>query len=347
VVKSINARVIERPTQILITKTPGSIAFLENITIRFKFEDFLTSELIDIDQSYITLRHGGNEIIIPSASYLLTQFSNYYEIEFNSTLLNESVLVSGHTVKIFINRSSILPYYPARSKTVLATTIERPTQIQFPLIENTPLGDNITIELSYIDYLSNEGIEGANLTVSSNNLTYFVNYTIELGDGSYRLLIPSGQFGQTGMLYFEVTFVKDGIPFYASRTATNIPATIRNILTSISYETPPAGVIPIGDPFRVNVTYTDTDHDVGIEGATISSDWTDLYGRSYTVIEFSEGRYQVVLNTTGLIAQEYTFTITATLQYYRESQVSPSIQPGAPTVQINLQKSTYYLVSTF
>ncbi|TFG11720.1 hypothetical protein EU537_11540 [Candidatus Thorarchaeota archaeon] len=342
VVKSMNARVIERPTQILITKTPGSVAFLENMTIRFKFEDFLTSELIDIDQSYIILSHGESEILIPYNSFLLTQFSDYYEIEFNSTLLDDSALVSGHTVRIFINRSSILPYYSARSKTVLATTIERPTQIQFPLIQDTPLGDNITIELSYIDYLSDEGIEGAELAVSSTNLTSFVNYTIELGDGLYRLLIPSGQFGQTGKLHFEVTFTKDGIPFYASRTARNIPATIRNILTSISYETPPAGVIPIGDPFRVNVTYTDTDHEVGIEGATISSDWADLYGRSYTVVEFSGGRYQVVLNTTGLIAQEYGFTITATLQYYEESQVSPSIQPGAPTVQINLQKSTYY-----
>ncbi len=342
VVKSINARVIERPTQTLITKTPGSVPFLENITIRFKFEDFLTSELIDIDQSYIILSHGDGETVIPSTSYILTQYSDYYEIEFNSTLLNDSVLVSGHTIKIFVNRSSILPYYSARSKAVLASTIERPTQIQFPLIQDTPLGDNITIELSYIDYLSDKGIEGAELAVSSSNLTSFVNYTIELGDGLYRLLIPSGQFGQTGKLYFEVTFSNDGIPFYASRTARNIPATIRVIFSSISYETPPAGVIPIGDPFRVNVTYTDTDHEVGIEGATISTDWTDLYGHSYTVLEFSEGRYQVVLNTTGLIAQEYTFTIAATLPFYEESEASPTIQPGAPTVQINLQKSTYY-----
>ncbi|MBD3405206.1 MAG: hypothetical protein GF411_03605 [Candidatus Lokiarchaeota archaeon] len=340
--QNVNARVIERTTQIILTKTPGDTSFLEDISFTFRFEDFFTGENIYINQSHITLTHGPLDTVIDQSDYTLWAYASYYEITFNSTILDPSQLVSSHTIKLLINKSVGIPYYTVRTISTVANTIERPTQILFPSVEETPYGDNITIEFEFIDYLTSSGINDANVDLVITNLTTPVWYIQNFSGGIYVLTIPSDQFGGLGNILLELTLSKSGTPFYASRTESDIPASIRAIQTSLISEVPGAGTIPVGDPILVNLTLIDFDHSVPILGATLSTDWTDITGLSATINEIDNGEYRISLNTTGLVAQEYVFTVEATKQYYATVNITISVQPGSGSVVILLAQTTYY-----
>jgi hypothetical protein len=334
----VNSRVVQRATQILITQTPGDTPFFENVTFEFKFEDFLSGANIVIDKSHITLTHGAGTPI-PAIDYVLINHGTYYEIGFNSTVLNPSGLVILEEIQLSIDKSAGVPYYAPRSTTTKATTVERQTQIQFPLVQETPYLDNITINLQYTDYLTGEGISGANLVLTSPNRTPVLYQLYDVGDGSYILLINTTQFGDSGSVYFNFTLGKSGIPFYANREATDVPAVIRDIQTSLLSEAPAPGSTAVGTPIIVIMTFQDFDHDVPIEGAMIVTSWA---WANQQIDEIGNGVYHITINTTGLLAQAYVFTVEATKTHYAIANVSVTIQPGASTVDILLGSTTYY-----
>ena len=339
--KTINSRVVQRVTQILITQTPGEVPFGENVTLKFKFSDFLTGDIISITKAHITLSHGPSSTVITSSEYALHFFGTYYEISFDSTILNPTALVSNEEIQLLIDRSSGAPFYAPRDTKTYASTVERPTQIYFPLVETTPYLDNISVVFQYIDYISDAGISGASTSISflNGSVTY---YLIDNGDGSYEMIIPTTQFSGAGSIYFNITLSKSGVPFYSSRTVTGIRAVIRVIQTNLVSEAPPPASLPIGELHIVNVTFVDADHDVSLSGATIVSDWYSLYGTNITITEIGNGKYQLTINTTGLLAQSYTFTVTASLTNYRTAEALVLIQPGALTVDIFPEYTTYY-----
>ncbi len=338
----VSARVSQRTTQILITQTPGDVPFLENVTFKFKFEDYLTGSLIPINKSHITLTHGNGMDIITSQNYALYNYGTYYEISFSSTIINPLALEVGHEIQILINKSLGVPFYAPRNSSTSVTTVERPTQILFPSIDPTPFGDNITINLEYIDYLTSAGVDGATLTVEIANSTSPTYYVFDLSNGEYQVLIPSQQFSGTGVILLNITLSRTGAPFYSTRQTTDVPATIREIQTSLLSEAPAAGTVPVGDPLTVNLTLTDFDHSLPIEGAIVTTNWFELYGTNIEVQELNGGQYQLIINTTGLIAQSYEFSIQASKVNYQTSNISITIQPGSPTVEIVLEKTTYY-----
>lgn len=335
---NIVSRVTQRTTQILITQTPGDVPFQENVIIKFKYTDFLTSAKIIIDKSHITLTHGPSQTVISSAQYSFYDRGTYYELVFSSTLINATALVTGHEIQITIDKSTGVPYYAPRSTKTSVTTVERSTQILFPLVEDTPYYDDIVIELSYIDYLSGTGIDGADLEITSSNGTVIYDLETEAG-GLYRIIINSTIFGDTGVVYFDITMSKDGAPFYSSRTTLGVPATIKQIQTSMIAEAPPLGSTAVGVPIIVTLTLKDFDHNMNLEGAVITTDWTLT---SYAIDEVGDGEYTLTIQTAGLLAQKYTFHIYGDKTFYQTASATVSIQPGAATVEIYLEKTAYY-----
>ncbi len=338
----INARVVERPTQILMTETPGETPFEENVTFSFRFTDYLTGQVISINKTHITLVHGPTSTPIASDEYSLDMTGDIYQISLLSTVLDSENLVTAHEIRLLVNKSGVEPYYASREKTTQATTTERPTQILFPLVEDTPLLDNITVEFEFVDYLSEVGIENASATVSFTNLTSATYYLEEIGEGIYRIRIPTSQFGGAGVIFFNITMGKTGIPFYSNRTTSDVPATIRLIQTTLTAEAPPLGSQPLGDIHRVNVTFTDADHGGVVSDALVTTNWEALYGTDVVITETAEGIYQIAINTSGLIAQKYPFEIQAQLENYSTGIVSVTIQPAALTVEIVMERTTYY-----
>ncbi|MGY5872462.1 MAG: hypothetical protein RTV72_09470 [Candidatus Thorarchaeota archaeon] len=338
------ARVTERTTQILITQTPGDVPFQEDVVFKFKYTDFVLGTHITIGKTHITLSHGQTQIVITDGQYTLIEhvLDGYYEIIFSSTLINASALDTGHEIQLAIDRSTGVPYYAPRSTTTTVSTVERSTQILFPLVEDTPYYDDIIMELSYIDYLTGAGIDGANLLITSGNWTV-PTYTLETEVGGiYRIIIDSSIFGDTGVVYFDITLSIAGSPFYSSRTTLDVPAVIKEIQTSLIAEAPPAGSTAVGVPIEVLLTLRDFDHNTFIEGATIQSNWTTLFGTSFTIEEVGEGIYRITLTTAGLLAQNYEFQVWSDLPFYERAIATVSIQPGAATVEIFLEKTAYY-----
>ncbi|TFG33769.1 hypothetical protein EU527_06780 [Candidatus Thorarchaeota archaeon] len=336
---NIIARVTQRTTQILITQTPGEVPFQEDVVIKFKYTDFLTGAKININQSHITLTHGSSYTVISSGQYSFFDRVSYYEIVFSSTLINPTILVTGHEIQIAIDKSAGVPYYALRSTKTSVTTIERSTQILIPLVEDTPYFDNIIIELSYIDYLTGNGIDGAILEITSNNWTV-PDYALEEEVGGlYRIIINSSIFGDTGFVYFDISLSKSGSPFYASRTTLDLPARIKEIQTSMIAEAPALGSTAVGVPIVITLTLKDFDHNIILEGATILTDWSLT---SYSAVEIGDGIYTLTIQTVGLLAQKYTFHIYAEKTFYETALATVSIQPGAATVEIYLEKTAYY-----
>jgi len=341
--RDVLTRVTLRTTQILITQTPGSVSFLENVVFRFKFTDYLLGTKIAITKSHITLTHGEYPYTeIASGSYFLYEYATYYEIVFNSTIVSPDTLVTGHPIQMTIDLGSGVPYYAPRSTSTTVSTVERPTQILFPLVEDTPYFDNITIELSYVDYLTGAGIDGANLLIASGNWSSPQYTLFREGDGTYRILINSSVFGNTGTVFFDITLSKSGAPFYSTRATLGVPATIREVQTSLVADAPPAGSTAVGAPIEVLLTLVDFDHDLPLSNAVITSDWTALFGRSYTVVELGNGAYTITLTTTGLLAQRYDFHVYGDKPFYQTAVAGVFVQPGAATVEIFLERSTYY-----
>ncbi|MHA2353300.1 MAG: hypothetical protein ACXABX_09300, partial [Candidatus Thorarchaeota archaeon] len=86
----------------------------------------------------------------------------------------------------------------------------------------------------------------------------------------------------------------------------------------------------------------DFDHGTLLEGAVIGADWTDMTGNSYQWVEVGDGIYELTVNTTGLVAQQYLITVTATKTFYQVAQAQVIVQPGAQIVEIILTQTTYY-----
>jgi hypothetical protein len=341
--RPIIARVTQRVTQILITKTPGETPFLEEVVLRFRYTDFLTGAKITIDKSHITLTHGPSHTLIASGDYTLINNPTYYEIRFNSTLLNPSALVSSYEIQIAIDVSAGSPYYAPRSTTTRATTVQRQTQILFPLVADTPYFDNITLEFSYIDYLTGTGIDGATVLVTSVNGTIPSFTLTRLGGGLYRVSINSTVFGGIGTVFFDISLSRDGIPFYSARSTTNVPAAVKLVQTSLLALAPPAGSTAIGVPIVVTLTLKDFDHGVFLEGATIQTNWSLIAGTGYSIAEIGNGVYELTLTTAGLLAQRYTFQVWGLKTFYQTAVATVSVQPGAATVEITMGKTAYFV----
>jgi len=340
--RTLSANIIERPTRIRIIETPKNTPFLQNVTFSFVYIDFLTESFIAISKSQITLTHGPSAIVILSSEYSLINHGTYYEISFNSTILDPSNLVTSHAIGLFIDWNTGSPYYADRLVTTKVTTIYRPTVILFPLIEETPYFDNITIDVEYRDYLTGEGIDNAVVVLSCSNWSSPAYQVIGLGNGLYRLLVNSTVFGSTGTVYFDISITWSGSPFYANRDALHIPSQIREVKTSLLSEAPPAGSVAVGVPIIVNLSLEDFDHGTPLEGATIACDWTTLTGNSYQWVEIGDGEYSLELNTTGLLAQQYSLTVTASKAFYQLAYSQVNVQPGAQVVEIILTQSTFY-----
>ena len=340
--RNIIARVTTRTTQILITKTPGEVPFQEDIVFWFKFEDYLLGEKISIDKADITLTHGVSMTVIASGEYTLNEYATYYEIIFSSSILNPTALVTGHAIQMTIDTGAGVPYYAVRSIITSASTAERPTQILFPLVAATPYFDNITIEFTYVDFLTASGIDDADVIIDSGNWTVANYQLIRLGGGLYRISINTTVFGDVGKVYFDISLSKSGSPFYASRTTLDVPATIRLVQTSLLAQAPPLGSTAIGVPIEVVLNLKDFDHNVILPGASILTNYDVITGLSYQVIEDGGGVYRLILNTTGLLAQKYTFQVWSQKTFYQNSVATVSIQPGAATVEIILSKTAYF-----
>jgi len=340
--KIINVNVVHRPVDLHFVKTPADVPFNENITFIISYSDYLNGSGLSIDKSNIIIGHGPSNTILASGDYSLTGSNGVYTISINTSIFSSTTLLNRYLINVTVVWGNVVPYYDTRSIQATFSTTRRPTEVLIQEVTTVPYGDNLSITLLFRDYINSKPINNAQMYFVCLNKSSIINYTIALGNGLYRLIVPSGQFNKIGNFMFVFSLnVSDIAPFYSNITTSAIPATVRAIQMKIQADIPEPASIPVGDPIIINLTLTDIDHNVPIIGATISSNWTELYHTSTTVAEIGNGVYQLTINTTGLGAIVYSFNVYANKYLYANITSRLSIQPGAIPMGIVLTKTTY------
>jgi len=67
-----------------------------------------------------------------------------------------------------------------------------------------------------------------------------------------------------------------------------------------------------------------------------------LFGTSYSIEDLGNGDYRLTIQTIGLLAEQYEFQVWSVLAFYEDAIATVTIQPGAATVEVFLEKTSYY-----
>ncbi|NHJ13355.1 MAG: hypothetical protein EAX95_06740 [Candidatus Thorarchaeota archaeon] len=145
------------------------------------------------------------------------------------------------------------------------------------------------------------GLTGSHFTVTSGATTYVKTIT-PLGNGRYQLTISAAYFTEGD--YTIVVVADSAADNYALAvhviTFRYQPA--ESLLSSPNY---PQVITPYQTDVTITLTYWDIDRELGIDGATITSNI------SISTTPLGSGQYQVTLHVTGLSQGTHPFYITA------------------------------------
>lgn len=332
-VRNVDIEVSRRPSSLTVTKSPANTPFLENVTFEISIMDGLTDSGISLDKSNLILTHNGGTIILDN-QYSLAGSNGIYTISLSSLVLS-SVLIDDYPVSVKFLWSDIAPYYSNATTSTEVTIIYRFTQ---GTVLQTPPGFyffNISALFEFSDYFSGDPVSGATLSVRCFNTT-FTHWEIDNLDGTYTTLIDSTSLTELGRYFFEANFTWIGSPYYQNVTGILFSITVNPVSTSLNLVLPEGVTYYLGAIVYANITYTAIDFGTGIPDATITTDWDTLYGTNYTITPVADGIYQMAINTSGLNAQLYRFTVNASKFLHLSQSISADILLAAIPVQIEL-----------
>ncbi|MHA2425513.1 MAG: hypothetical protein ACXAEF_12050, partial [Candidatus Thorarchaeota archaeon] len=195
---------------------------------------------------------------------------------------------------------------------------------------------NISALIEFSDYLSGTPVSGAIMTIRCINTTIFTHWEIDNLDGTYTALIDSTSLSGLGRYFFEANITWIGSPYYQNVTGILFSITVNPVSTSLNLVLPAGVTYYLGAIVYANITYTAIDFGTGIPDAVITTDWETLYGTNYTITPVADGIYQMAINTSGLNAQLYRFTVNASKFLHLSQSISADILLAAIPVQIEL-----------
>lgn len=333
-VRDVDIEVSRRPASITVTKSPINTPFLENVTFEISIMDGLTDSGISIDKSNLILTHNGGTIILNS-QYSLTGSTGIYTVSMSSLVLS-SEIVDEYPISVKFVWGDIVPYYSNSTTSTEVSVIGRFTQ---GTILQTPPGFyffNISALLEFSDYLSGVPVSGATMTVKCLNASVFTHWEFDNLDGTYTTLIDSTNLTGLGRYFFEANFTWTGSPYYQNVTGIFFSITVNPVSTSLNLVLPEGVTYYLGAIVYANITFTAIEFGTGISNANITTDWESLYGTNYTITPIADGIYQMAINTSGLNAQIYRFTVNASKFLHLSQSISADILLAAIPVQIEL-----------
>ncbi|MHA2044203.1 MAG: hypothetical protein ACW99G_05385 [Candidatus Thorarchaeota archaeon] len=333
-VRDVDIEVSRRPASFTVTKSPVNTPFLENVTFEISIIDGLTDSGISIDKSNLILTHNGGTLILNN-QYSLIGSNGIYTISLSSLVLSSSI-VTDYLISVKFAWGNMVPYYSNSTTSTEVTVFGRFTQ---GTVLQTPPGFyffNISALLEFSDYLSGNPVSGATMTIRCFNTTIFTHTEVDNLDGTYTTLINSTTLGGLGRYFFEANFTWTGSPYYQNVTGILFSITVNPVSTSLNLVLPQGVTYYLGAMVYANITYTAIDFGTGIPDANITTDWDILYGTNYTITPIADGIYQMAINTSGLNAQIYRFTVNASKFLHLSQSISADILLAAIPVQIEL-----------
>ncbi|MBD3227605.1 MAG: hypothetical protein GF329_05390 [Candidatus Lokiarchaeota archaeon] len=246
--------------------------------------------------------------------------------DYNLTIENNTILnLQQYSESLTLLAGNL---YRSDSSSVIFTTRKLNTELVADLVPSQPLGESVSITLyyrvkdSYSQYYDGNGIENANVNITTFGYTYNNDYIMnEIGGGEYQITIFSTVL--TSIQTFNINLKASGVLNHTN-ASTSSSFQIRAISTSFVYITPSPA------PWRTNVsvdlTFTVEDGLSGENGDplpgadSITVNETDP---SFTGIwqDLTNGEYQITLNTSSYDVGIYFANITI----YKSGYVNRSI----------------------
>jgi hypothetical protein len=332
-VRIVDIEVSRRPASITVSKSPLNTPFLSNVTFEITATDTLDGSGIVLDKSVIILSHGSGTIISDS-EYVLSGSNGIYIIEINSTILT-SILLSNHPIFFKMFWGDMVPYYSNATTSTEVTISSRFTQGSVLSTPPAFIFFNATAILRYGDYLTGIGIVGATLDFRCLN-TSITSWIADLGDGTYEVIVDTSSLGDLGRYSFEANFTWFGSPFFQNLTRIQFNIVVNPVSTSLSFELPSGVTYYLGDQVVGNITFTAIGSGTGIIDALVGTDWNALYGTSYVINQLGNGVYELSIETSGLNAELYTFSVNASKYLHFNQTVTADILIAAIPVEITL-----------
>ncbi len=334
-VRSVSIEVSRRPASLTVSRSPLNTAYLEYVTFEITATDGLSGTPITLTKSVLILTHGSGTPI-GSASYSLTGSNGVYTISFNSTLIGSS-LVTNHPIGLTLFWGNVVPYYSNSTATTQVTITGRYTQASVISAPPAYYYYNITAVIKYSDYLKGTGIAGAVLKFKCLNKTSVQGWGISMGDGTYLVSVNTTLLPSLGRYYFLANLTWTGLPYYQNVTGIAFNVAVNPVSTVLSFDLPIGSLHYLGDTVVGNITFRPISTGAGINGASVSTNWTLRYSTSATITFMGNGVYRLSITTASLNAGLYSFAISASKYLYVNQTIIADIVLSPTPVSIVLQ----------
>ena len=335
-VRNVDIEVSRRPASLSVSKSPLNTPYGSDLSFEITITDELDGSGIILTKANLILTHGLGTVI-GDAQYTLTGTDGVYVIRVNSLILT-SVLVEGHPIFVLFHWGDVSPYYGNSTTSTEVNVEARSSQVT---VLQTPPGYyyfNMTALLRFTDYLTGASIVGADVTIGSPETGGFAYWVVDNLDGTYSVLIDTNTLPGLGLYNFTADFEWTGVPYYQNVTGIEFSLVVNPVSTTLTFTLPEGTTYYLGDTVYANISYRTIEFDTGIDGATVVTDWTALYGTSapITPLGGGTGLYQIAIDTSTLAAQTYRFTINASLVLHQSQSIEVDIVLAAVPVQIEL-----------
>jgi hypothetical protein len=275
--------------------SPGTVPMGDNVSVVITFHD--------LDHNTIVLGSTIQSDWLYDWSHVVLS-----DGRFNVTLSTVGITTLGKLSIVFTFNKT---FYLTKTSTVeitmrLASTVSYTTSPEPAIV---PVGDNVTLEVTYYDLDHHLNITDGSVT---SDWAFGWTWT-RVTNGGFRVTLCTENV--TNMITYTVSFTvsKDG--FLDGVSSTKIR--VRLIRTGISAQVPSDSIA--GSNATVTITFYDLDHNTGIEGATLLPG-TD--SGTYELNELGSGKYEIKYILWQEPAGTYSYLVTANAEKHESASLT-------------------------
>jgi hypothetical protein len=370
--RTVTIIVQQRDTTLEVTSPPSQTQYLDEVIFIFEYSDLDAggTAITTIDASHINLYFEQNSSLINPSWYTVTALASAYRVNIDSVILSDTTDNDYNLTMLIDWNIADTPYYEDSQISLRVQIVGRAMILEPEQIETTPITgpagyETMTIRFNVEDAGNGNPVPGAIILFSCQEepgLLEGTAYTItDEGGGLYTVDVRTDFLTATngvGTYHFDVEVQWNPLtaPYYANRSAVTLTGAVDLVFANLQADAPqPSGVQISGDVY-VLVTYTDLDHNVGVDFASITVEYVDtgLEPLGLTITPLGSGVYNISFNTLDIDdIGSHTLNITALRSDYTISTAQPSftvtliqtsLEPLVPVIQLNWTEIAHIIV---
>ncbi|MHA1937607.1 MAG: hypothetical protein ACW97O_05290, partial [Candidatus Thorarchaeota archaeon] len=338
----ISVRILPRDTLLSIVP-PTSVAFGENATFSFSFEDVTggTSTTIAYNQSMMSI-----QVSLSQFSLSYNSVSREFTISFNTSQFGPPL--GERTLALNVTWSGI-PFYANHTGRLLTMVITaRQTSLTYPSPPDTPYSDNATFTLHYLDVTgaSTKGIAGATVVMLNDTTIIPLSYhhVSDLGDGRYQIELDTSYFSQPGQ--YDISVEVYSSSFYLQNKTGERTLSIIHRTTILIAD--PVSPVQFQEPIHIIIRYQDlgTLDSIANETGALThvnimngSDWifTTTWRASFQDYLLIIETYNQVLNIQTPYILSLNFSYSSQIPFYTWARINVPFEVTNRDTELTLE----------